>query len=179
MKKLSDWIEFPGNPNFTFFWGHSTNKDYVGKECLSQWYPSPIVEHGRFFFTAEHYMMFHKAQLFDPDKCSDILRQENPADAKMHGRDVENFDPVIWDRVKYDIVLRGNILKFTQHPDLCEYLHGTGDDIIVEASPFDKTWGIGLKASDPDAKNPERWKGQNLLGFVLMDTRKLIRCGAT
>lgn len=70
------------------------------------------------------------------------------------------------------LVVEGNVAKFSQNPDLKEFLLGTGDAVIVEASPYDKIWGIGLKANDERARNPETWRGENLLGFALMDVRE-------
>ena len=70
-----------------------------------------------------------------------------------------------------DIVVAGNLAKFEQNVALERYLLGTGDAVLVEASPRDRIWGIGMGASNPDAQNPERWRGGNLLGFALMEVR--------
>lgn len=41
----------------------------------------------------------------------------------------------------------------------------------MEASPYDRIWGIQLSADTPEAQNPFRWRGENLLGFALMEVR--------
>ena len=65
----------------------------------------------------------------------------------------------------------GNRAKFAQHPNLRRFLLDTGNRILVEASPVDKIWGIGLAQDDPRAQNPLQWQGLNLLGFALMKVR--------
>ena len=70
--------------------------------------------------------------------------------------------------------MRGNLAKFQQHPTLSAFLAGTADRVLVEASPSDRIWGIGLAADDPRAVNPEKWRGLNLLGFALMEVRRVL-----
>jgi len=72
-------------------------------------------------------------------------------------------------------VLEDNRAKFNQHPDLRHFLLGTGGRILVEASPADAVWGIGMSVDDPDARRPSRWKGANRLGFALMQVRSELR----
>jgi ribA/ribD-fused uncharacterized protein len=72
-------------------------------------------------------------------------------------------------------VTRGNVAKFGQHEDLRAFLLATDERVLVEASPRDAVWGIGLGASNPDARIPERWRGRNLLGFALMEARSRLR----
>jgi ribA/ribD-fused uncharacterized protein len=87
------------------------------------------------------------------------------------GRQVRDFDQVVWDAHCFDLVVAGNVAKFSQHPDLGQYLSRTGNRVLVEASPVDRVWGIGLSATDPRAHDPARWRGRNLLGFALMRAR--------
>jgi ribA/ribD-fused uncharacterized protein len=86
-----------------------------------------------------------------------------------------NFDDEVWKQNARRLVTEGNVAKFSQNDDLGEFLLGTGAAVVVEASPYDRIWGIGLKASDERAKNPATWQGQNLLGFALMDVRDELR----
>lgn len=76
-----------------------------------------------------------------------------------------------WEDQREDIVFQGNLAKFTQHPDLRDYLLGTGDRVLVEASPTDRVWGVGLRMGDPRLDDPLRWRGENLLGFSLVRVR--------
>ena len=84
---------------------------------------------------------------------------------------MRGFDQKVWDKFKYAIVLNGNWCKFSQNRDLREFLLSTGDSVLVEASPYDGIWGIRLAVSSPEAQNPMKWRGQNLLGFALMEVR--------
>lgn len=120
-------------------------------------------------------MMAGKARLFNDEEIrKQIIDCDKPAVAKNLGRQVTGFDPVVWDREKYNLVQQGNFYKFTQHQALRDYLKNTGDLIIVEASPVDTIWGIGLSKNDPGVENPHLWKGENLLGFSLMEVRDML-----
>lgn len=154
---------------FLFFWGHRT----PGRGYLSQWWPSPFTVGGTTYATAEHYMMAGKARLFgDEETAAAIIAAAHPQRAKDLGRRVRNFDEQTWRDNRVAIVTRANEAKFGQNKDLRDYLLGTGDRILVEASPLDRVWGIGLAADDPRAEQPSSWRGQNLLGFALMTTRE-------
>ncbi|MEU0567831.1 NADAR family protein [Nonomuraea sp. NPDC005983] len=158
---------------YLFFWGHRPARDGgVGTGCLSQWWPVTFTESGHTFASAEHYMMAHKAWLFgDDESARRILASGHPGEAKSLGREVCGFDDATWDTHRYQIVVRGNIAKFGQHPDLQQFLLATHERLLVEASPHDRIWGIGLTASDDRAASPLTWRGLNLLGFALMDAR--------
>jgi ribA/ribD-fused uncharacterized protein len=155
------------------FWGHRARKDgRVGASCLSQWWPVTFVVDGETFASAEHFMMVGKARLFGDDAAARaILTVDDPAEAKKVGRTVRGYDDAAWQAAAFDIVVRGNHAKFAQHEDLAEFLIGTGDAVLVEASPYDSIWGIGLRATDPEAATPSTWRGTNLLGFALMEVR--------
>jgi len=102
------------------------------------------------------------------------MQQTDPAQQKQLGRAVNNFDSALWNQHKFGIVWSGNYLKFSQHEDLRRRLLSTGDKIIVEASPVDRVWGIGLAAQDERILDPTNWRGQNLLGKVLMSVRQAV-----
>ena len=124
----------------------------------------------------EQYMMYQKAMLFgDQTTAVKILSEPEPALQKDIGREVQHFDAKLWDQHKLGIVWYGNFLKFTQHADLNERLQATGNKILVEASPVDLVWGVGLKDSDDRILDPANWTGKNLLGKVLMSIRDLMK----
>jgi len=162
--------------NFLFFWGHRPARDgSITQSCLSQWWEQPFEVKGITYPTAEHWMMAGKARLFkDQEIWEQILVTKHPHQAKKLGRKVRNFDQETWQANRYQIVLDGNLAKFGQSEALKTYLLNTKDTIMVEASPYDKIWGIGLKRDNPKAQNMETWEGLNLLGFVLMEVRDLL-----
>ncbi|CAM1343713.1 NADAR family protein [Tenacibaculum amylolyticum] len=162
---------------FLFFWGHQPNKDgSIGKSCFSQWWESTFIIDNVTYKTAEHYMMAGKARLFnDEEIVKEILETDHPHDAKKLGRKVRNFDPVTWNEHKYRIVYEGNLAKFSQNKELASFLFHTNDRIIVEASPRDRIWGIGMGQSNEKAMNPNLWRGHNLLGYVLMEVRDQLK----
>lgn len=113
-----------------------------------------------------------KARLFGDDaSLPAILAARTPAEAKNLGRLVRSFDEARWVSARFELVVAGNVAKFGQDPALRAYLFGTGKRVLVEASPRDRVWGIGLGASDDRATDPSRWRGHNLLGFALMEAR--------
>ncbi|MFB7246301.1 NADAR family protein [Streptomyces populi] len=167
-----------GTPvKYLHFWGHRPRADgSVGAGCLSQWWPSPFVVEGVEYATAEHWMMASKARLFrDAEAERQAVAAANPALAKKAGRLVRGFDETVWERERFGIVVEGSVHKFAAHPDLRAFLLGTGGRVLVEASPMDRVWGIGLAATDQGAHDPRRWRGANLLGFALMEARERLR----
>lgn len=164
-------------PELLLFWGHRPPKEGgVGPGCLSQWYPAPFTTGGVRYATAEHYMMAGKARLFgDAEAEHLVLDSDAPSMAKEAGRRVRGFNEETWAACRYDLVVAANIAKFGQHSDLRAFLLATGDRVLVEASPYDTVWGIGLSAGRPEARHPARWRGLNLLGFALMDVRRTLR----
>lgn len=120
----------------------------------------------------EQFMMAHKALLFDDKEIHQkIMDEQSPYKQKELGRRIKNFDSKIWDENKVSIVFIGNHLKFSQHPDLKKRLLETADKILVEASPEDKIWGIGLALSDGKILDKNAWLGENLLGEILSSLR--------
>ena len=163
--------------SYLFFWGHQAAKDgSVTSSCFSQWWPAAFDIEGTSYQTAEHWMMAGKARLFgDEATALEICRAGSPKQAKDLGRQVKGFVETVWDTHKRSIVTEGNLAKFSQNHALKNFLLETGDKVLVEASPVDRIWGIGLAADHDDAHNPLKWRGENLLGFILMDVRERLR----
>jgi len=164
-------------PRYLLFWGHRRPASGgVGKGCLSQWWPAAFTVDGLAYPSAEHFMMAGKAALFgDAETAARIREARHPGAAKALGRQVHGFAEQRWAERRFDLVVTGNLAKFGQHPDLREFLLGTGGRVLAEASPLDRIWGTGLAASDERATSPERWPGLNLLGFALMEVRHRLR----
>jgi ribA/ribD-fused uncharacterized protein len=160
-------------PEFLLFWGHRPRRDgTLGPSCLSQWWPAEFEVGGRRFASAEHWMMWHKAGMFDDhDMARRILDAATPAEAKKLGAQVRGFDSAAWEAERFAVVVAGNRAKFGQHPQLATYLRGTAPRVLVEASPVDRVWGVGLAADDERVADPAAWQGLNLLGFALMQVR--------
>ncbi len=182
MKYDIDWVVDSYNNgeelDFLFFWGHRERKDgKIGKGVLSQWWPADFKdEEGVKFSSAEQYMMYKKAILFkDWEIAKEILQTRDPRIVKKLGREVKNFRKLDWDRQAFEYVVRGNYLKFSQNKDLKDFLIATGSLILVEASPYDDIWGVGLLEASRLINNPNKWPGLNLLGFALMEVRDRLR----
>ncbi len=154
---------------FTLFWGGP----------CSQWTAANMEIDGVIYNTAEQYMMAEKARLFeDADSAVAIMGSFKPYDQKAIGRKIKNFDKAKWERIEengkpfcWNVVYKGNYAKFTQNPGLREYLFSTIGTLIVEASPTDKIWGIGLGEDDPKALDRSQWQGTNWLGEVVTQVR--------
>lgn len=161
--------------DFVFFWGHEDRGKGLTKVCLSQWYQCPFVVEGQYYNCAEQYMMAEKARIFgDEEIRQQILAEYSQMAMKKLGRKVRNYDDEIWKEKRFDVVVKGNIAKFSQNEKLLDFLLSTGNNILVEASPKDTVWGIGLDESSPEAIQPRKWKGENLLGFALMEVRDIL-----
>ncbi len=149
---------------FTFF--------FTEASPFSQWYRCRFEADGHTFNCAEQYMMHGKARRFgDAVVAAQILAADHPRQHKALGRKVTNFDDQVWRREREAIVLAGSRAKFTQDAELRALLLATVGTTLVEASPFDRIWGIGLAATNPRAQDPSQWRGQNLLGHILTRLR--------
>ena len=173
MEGLCRALALGGRVKFVFFWSHQPSAGRAA--CLSQWYESPFELWGEFYPTAEHFMMAEKARLFgDNTSEAAILEAASPGHAKQLGRGVAGFSQGTWDAERFGVAVRGNLAKFGQNPDLRDYLVGTHERVLVEASPTDPIWGIGLAKHESNAEHPDKWAGLNLLGFALMEVRAVL-----
>jgi len=154
---------------YLFFW--------KSDEIYSNWHPSVFTdEDGHRFVNCEQYLMYHKALLMkDAEAAGQILAEHNPGRIKALGRQVRNFDEALWSARRLSIMEAGGYLKFMQNADLRTALLGTGKRLLVEASPVDSIWGIGLAEDNPLAEVRAKWRGQNLLGTALTNVRERIR----
>ncbi len=142
---------------------------------FDQWTPSIFTINGIQYNCAEQYMMVEKARLFgDTNIEKQIMNTDDPRTQQKLGKKVLNFNNEVWIKARYNIVFQGNLAKFTQNKDLRSELINTGNRTLVETSPIDKIWGIGLSANNPLAYDVASWNGLNLLGKVLEDVRKNI-----
>ncbi|SAK86540.1 Swarming motility protein YbiA [Caballeronia catudaia] len=150
--------------NFTLFFG--------ADDAFSNWHPCQFVYHGVAFTSVEQMMMFSKAKLFGDEAAAQaILSAHHPKEQKALGRQVKGFDFGTWKEKRESIVYVGCREKFAQHPGLRSLLLSTVPTEIVEASPYDVIWGVGLGERHPDITDKSKWRGQNLLGQALMKVR--------
>ena len=164
------------NPEYVFFWKPIVYKTKIRQSCLCQWWKSDFVINGITYNCAEQYMMSQKALVFGDKATFDkIMLEDDPAKMKKLGRKVANYDIDIWDKYKYEVVVRGNYAKFSQNDILKQFLIETGNAVLVEASPYDTIWGIGMDRKTALDSRVEDWKGENLLGCALMEVRDWLR----
>jgi ribA/ribD-fused uncharacterized protein len=164
MDTMSTTPARPTGP-FTFF--------FTEASPFSQWFPCRFTVENIAFNCAEQSMMYGKALLFgDAKVAAEILAADHPRQHKALGRKVAGYDEATWRAHRERIVKDGNRAKFTQNAELLSLLLGTAGTTLVEASPYDRIWGIGLAESDPKALDPTKWRGQNLLGKVLDELRE-------
>lgn len=151
--------------DFIFFWGGT----------YSQWMPSKFKIDGVEYNCAEQYMMAKKALLFgDYEVLAKIMATSDPREQKALGKLVKGFDKKVWETYCRDYVYDGNYAKFTQNPEMQRELLATGNKEIVEASPEDTIWGIGLHETNPLAWEKATWKGTNWLGEAIMAVRETL-----
>ncbi len=138
----------------------------------NQWAKVYFTIDGVTYSCAEQFMMWSKARLFgDKVIAEKVMATQDPREHKRLGRLVKGFNSKIWDESCMDIVVKGNMAKFTQNPSFLEKLLGTGSRLLVEASPLDRIWGIGYNPKTAPNIPQEKW-GKNLLGKCLMIVRE-------
>lgn len=154
---------------------------YFYGSTFSNWAPAyffdPIAQAE--FANAEQGFMFHKARFFNDEAvATKILVTTSPRDVKALGREIRGYNDVAWSCVRYGYMVWVNYLKFVANTTIRNDLVATGNLTLVEASPYDTIWGIGLGEQDPLIYDEKTWKGQNLLGKALMDVRQMINAKA-
>lgn len=145
---------------------------------FSNFYPSEFEYLGKKFYSVEHFFMYEKASLFGDTNIQSLLSKftsNEPKKFKELGRMVKGYNDKIWSEKRFDIMKKGLYLKFNQNIELKSLLLSTGDRILVEASPYDKIWGVGLNWYDVRINDPKLWKGLNLLGKALMEVRDTLK----
>ena len=162
---------------FVMFWRSRPHPDgKLAEECMSPWFERKFVADGVTSSLVEQYIVAQKAMLFgDRANLRKIKVNTDPKDLRVISLRIQGVDNAVWQEFSHSISCTGNFLKFSQNPDMKAYLLGTGDATLVEASPYDRTGGIGLDRLDEDATHPERWLGRNLFGFALMQVRDKLR----
>lgn len=153
---------------FVFFWGGSFSNFSKVSEGVEY--------KGKIFPTSEHAFMYGKALQFkDLDIAKQLETAKTPKDAKRLGRKVKGYDDEVWSDVRYEIMKEVCLSKYTRSPYHKRQLLNTGTKELVEASPYDKVWGIGMSKDDNGVEDRRNWKGENLLGKVLMEVREEIK----
>ncbi len=153
--------------NYTAFFGAG--------DVFSNWHRCQFTYRGFTFSSVEQFMMFSKAKLFaDERSATAVMSTNDPARQKAIGRKVAGFDQAVWETKRASIVFVGCREKFAQNRDLRSVLLASDPTVLVEASPWDLIWGVGLDAHHPDIGNPAKWRGQNLLGKTLMQVREAL-----
>lgn len=175
---VRSFVDSKAQEAFYNVWGeqvrfHKLTPFYHTAHPFSQWHKVSFSDGKYRFSSAEQYMMFQKAILFgDNQTAMQILKTSNPRKQKQLGREIQGFNQSTWDKEKKSIVYKGNYLKFTQNAELLEALLATQGTLLVEASPTDKIWGVGMGLDTPELYIPSKWKGENLLGFILTQLRE-------
>lgn len=177
LKSLQLALQGGSSFQYRLFYGHTPRKDgQLSDAVFSQFWPCAFTLGGIQYKWVEQWMMASKARLFgDSEALARILAASAPLECKRIGREVRGFDDAQWRQHRFELVTVGNAAKFSQDPALRAYLIGTADELLVEAAPTDKIWGIGLGRENPSARDPNKWRGQNLLGFALIRARHILR----
>jgi ribA/ribD-fused uncharacterized protein len=152
-----------------YFWG----------TYLSNWIPDnlEIQYDGHTFTTSEQLFMYFKAVFFGDTEMANRIVAEgtHPKIAKNLGRVVKNYDESKWAPVRAEMMHKAIHAKFVQYPNLRDKLENTYPKVLVEGTPFDPIWGVMIKWDDDRILDERNWKGQNLLGKVLMMVRSELR----
>lgn len=174
--ELLQALEAGAHVKYLYFWGHTPKAPGArGPWWFSQWFAAPFDHEGARYPTAEHWMMAGKARLFgDAQALEAILQAKTPGHAKRLGRRVRGFEEAAWAEHRFELVTQGNVLKFAA-PERRGVLLGTQERVLVEAAPNDGIWGVALDAQQAHRVGPSGWKGQNLLGYALMEARARLR----
>ena len=147
---------------YTFFWNGP----------FSNWYPAKFTYKGIEFMDSEQAFMWEKANYFEDFYiANEILKAKHPKESKELGREISGYNDS-WNDVRYQFMVDICLEKFKQNEDIKEELMKCEN--FVEASPYDKVWGIGMSENEPGVQDPANWKGLNLLGKALDEVKVLL-----
>lgn len=140
---------------------------------LSNWYYSPFNIDKIYYTSAEQYIMHQKCLMFgDDNSAAAVLATDYPENHQIIGRQVKSYVNSIWAGSRQIIAVRGLLAKFSQNENLKEYLLETNDAYLVECAHSDKIWTCGLRLNESERFDADKWSGQNILGFSLMEVRR-------
>ncbi len=143
---------------------------------LSNWYKVDFKIGDKVFSSVEQYMMYQKAMVFkDTEIAEQIMKTQEPNEIKKLGRQVKNYNDVIWKGMRQIIVYNGVMEKFRQNPQLKNQLLSTGDKVLVKCVTDDRVWGNGTELEDAERLDMSKWTGDNFLGFTLMCVRNVLK----
>lgn len=176
IRNVADLISADPSGNeleYVYFWGVTDfNKQPTEYGCFNQWSPHNIVNTEE-YYCMEQYMMITKAIMFNDQENAEALRHiTRPIDLKAKIAGLNKKD---WNDRMFQVLVDGNLLKFKQHSDIAEILLSTGDAVIVGCSTYDEILGIGTHETNARKMSPKEWVGKNILGFVLMEVRELLK----
>lgn len=158
-------FDFSKFDKYTFFWSGP----------FSNWTTAEFVLDGQKYSCTEQYYMYKKALAFgDISVANAIMLTTNPKEQKALGRQVRGFNIEQWATISRDVMFRANLAKYLQNEDFYKKLMATDGTLIVEASPVDKIWGIGLDAKTAAVTPFDQWQGKNWLGQVLTEVRETL-----
>ena len=147
---------------------------------LSNWYPAPFVLDGISYSSTEQYIMYQKCILFgDKESADKVLATDDTQEQQKIGRDSKGYIKEVWEGRRQIVAVRGLLAKFSQNEDLRKKLLDTGDAYLVECAYSDTAWACGIKLDDDKRHDVKNWRGQNILGFALMEVRSLLKQGVT
>lgn len=169
-RKLRKPTSDVGPPPVLFYGADESKGEYRNFSNMSQ---HPIEVDGKNYPSVEHYFQGMKAKEFkDTEMEEKIVKAKTAKAVKAMGKKVKNFVKEVWDSKRDEIMRTGVRAKFIQHPELRKQLLETGDRMIGEASARDTYWGIGTSVESEKSKFPEKWRGQNKMGKLLMELRQ-------
>lgn len=145
---------------------------YGSSEPFSNWYKCDFKMGNVIFNCSEQALMYSKALYFKDTKTAEkILKTKNPRKQKELGRQVSNYEDKIWSDIRQNIMTE--ILKHKFNSGKLKYLKEKYKEYkFVEASPYDKIWGVGLDENNDKILDENNWLGQNLLGKCITNCFK-------
>lgn len=142
---------------------------------LSNWYMSPFDLDNIHYSSMEQYIMYQKCILFgDQNTAPKVLLTDDPSEQQKLGKLCSGYINSIWAGARQAIAMRGLLAKFSQSYDMREQLFNTNDAYLVECAHSDKIWACGIRLNESERFDATKWTGQNILGFALMEVRRML-----